>query len=511
MTMRSLLARAGRLVGIGRAVVAIKKASPGEERLRARKFAVELLGGARGLAAKVGQMMAQDEASLQEALRAASPPMPASEVIGLLEAAYGEPLSARFSHIDETGIAASLGQVNFATLRDGRAVAVKVQYPDIRQAVAAELRLLGWLPSAGPVARFGISLDGYQRAFADNCERELDYLEEAGRQARYRELAASLHGLVVPEVLIEHCRPGVLVQRREEGFSLDKAVKLPPASRQIIAASLLDHFLVMLFRHGFLHADPHPGNWAFRQCGRRAYIAILYDYGCVLEIGEARRLALLRAILAVRERESVSPAACLAALGFDAAKLGDLAAVLPALLGVLFEPFSLDQPFDVRRWQLSRRIDRIAGDLKWWFRSAAPPDLIFLMRALHGLVLALDRLDAPLCWGRALSDRAGDLFGAARALKLDDRRGEGGVAFSGVARYLKVRVNKSRGTKIDLAMPARLAEDLEQAMDATVLELVRRQGVDLAAIQARARQSGFVPQTLFELADEERAVRVWLE
>jgi len=511
MTLRSLFARAGRLVGIGRAVVAIRKASTGEERLRARKFAVELLGGARGLAAKVGQMMAQDEASLQETLEAASQPMPASEVRGLIEAAYGEPVSRRFSHIDETGIPASLGQVNFATLRDGRAVAVKVQYPDIRQAVAAELRLLGWLPRAGPVARFGISLDGYQRAFADNCERELDYLEEAGRQARYRELAGSLSGLVVPEVLLEHCRPGVLVQHREEGFSLDKAAGLPAASRQLIAAGLLDHFLVMLFRHGFLHADPHPGNWAFRQCGRRAYSAILYDYGCVLEVGEARRLALLRAILAVRDRECVPPVACLSALGFDAEKLGDLASVLPALLGVLFEPFSLDQPFDVRRWQLSRRIDLIAGDLKWWFRSAAPPDLIFLMRALHGLVSALDRLDAPLYWGRALAERAADLFGAARALKLDEAKGEGGVPFSGVARYLKVRVEKSRGTKIDLTMPARLAEDLEQAMDETVLELVSRQAVDLEAIQVRARRSGFVPGTLFELADSERSVRVWLE
>ena len=86
----------------------------------------------------------------------------------------------------------------------------------------------------------------------------------------------------------------------------------------------------------------------------------------------------------------------------------------------------------------------------------------------------------------------------------------GGVPFSGVARYLKVDIEKASGVKVKLTMPARLAEDLEHAMDETVLKAIREQNIDLADIQERARNSGFVPQVLFELHDAERDVRVWL-
>ncbi len=512
MSWKTLLGRAGRMASMGAAVMAVRRAGDAEKKLWARKYTVELMGGARGLAAKVGQMMAQGEngEELQESLKAASPLMPFEQVAEILERAYGAPLGTCFSHLEEQGIAASLGQVHFGELADGRSVAVKVQYPEIREAVKADLRLFGWLPRAGPVSRFGISLEGYRQAFADNCERELDYLEESRRQTRYRELARPLSGLVVPEVLPGHCRDRVLVQCLEEGFSLQKAATLPAIPRQEIGRNLVSHFLYMLFQHGFLHADPHPGNLAFRQTGRSKFSVILYDYGCILEVERERRLALLRCILALREREAVSPVQCLAAMGFDAEKMRDMDAVLPSILAVLFEPFVQEQPFDVKRWRLSERMDRVAGDLKWWFRSAAPADLIFLVRALHGLVLALEKLDARLVWSQLLDECAGDLYAEARSLTVGDGGRAGGVPFSGVARYLKVDIEKASGVKVKLTMPARLAEDLEHAMDETVLKAIREQNIDLADIQKRARNSGFVPQVLFELHDAERDVRVWL-
>jgi len=168
-----------------------------------------------------------------------------------------------------------------------------------------------------------------------------------------------------------------------------------------------------------------------------------------------------------------------------------------------------EQPYDVRRWRMSERMDRVAGELKWWFRSAAPPELIFLVRALYGLIQALAKLDARLPWGQALDERVGDLFPEARALSLGGGAGAG--TFSGVARFLKVEVEKASGVRVKLAMPARLAEDIEAAMDETVLRTVRRQAIDLGAIQESARASGFAPQTLFSVKDEERSVRVWLE
>jgi len=209
----------------------------------------------------------------------------------------------------------------------------------------------------------------------------------------------------------------------------------------------------------------------------------------------------------------VDPVACLVALGFDADKLEDIRPQLPALLQVLFEPFLTDQPFDVREWRLSERIDQLVGELKWWFRSAAPPRLILLMRVLHGMSTLLYRLDAKLLWQETLDKMCADLYPAVREMQLPHVAALPGsvVQLDGIAEYLKVYVVKSNGNKVELTMPARVAENLETAMDDTVLQAVQKQSIDLPAIQKRACQSGFIPQTLFDIKDDERDVRVWLE
>jgi hypothetical protein len=80
-----------------------------------------------------------------------------------------------------------------------------------------------------------------------------------------------------------------------------------------------------------------------------------------------------------------------------------------------------------------------------------------------------------------------------------------------MARHLKVHVVKSNGNKVSLTMPGRCADDIEGVMDDPVKESILKYNIDLPPIQDRARKSGFVPQTLFELQDEERDIKVWLE
>jgi len=152
------------------------------------------------------------------------------------------------------------------------------------------------------------------------------------------------------------------------------------------------------------------------------------------------------------------------------------------------------------------------GDMKWWFRSAAPPKLIFLMRTLHGLTAMLRRLDVPLPWQFIMDQILSDIYPQARALTLPEVEGDSkSPAFDSMARYLKVHVVKSNGNKVSLTMPGRCADDIESIMDEPVKESIQRQNIDLQSIQDKARRSGFIPQTLFELHDEERDMKVWLE
>ncbi|KMP11672.1 hypothetical protein UR09_02725 [Candidatus Nitromaritima sp. SCGC AAA799-A02] len=494
----------------------MRKASDDEDKKSwAHHYLIELLGKSRGLPTKIGQFMTMNEgdAELRETLDDSIPAMPFDEVKEVIGRAYGASWDTIFSSLDEEGNSASLGQVHFGKLRTGRHVAVKVQYPEIGRAVESELDLMGWMPKVGPVEKWGFNMEGYRDAFWSSFSQELDYLTEMKHQKKYYELAMKLPNLVVPEVDTDLCRSTVLVQAREEGFSLDKAVRMGLPQRQAMGRALLTHYVFMLFRHGYVHSDPNPNNFAFRQEGKDRFSLILYDYGSVLEISESVRQGLLRVILALRYKEPVDPVACLAVIGFDVEKLEDLRPTLPALLSVLFEPFIVEGPYDSKEWKMSERFDQIVGELKWWFRSAAPPELIFLMRTIHGLVVQLERLDVKLPWQFLMDRECSDLYPSAQSLELPEipSTATTSLRFDGMARYLKIYVIKANGNKISLTMPARVADGIREVIDPPVLESIEKQKIDLDAIQDRVRKSGFIPQTMFQVKDSERDVRVWLE
>ncbi|MFQ5481676.1 MAG: AarF/UbiB family protein, partial [Nitrospinaceae bacterium] len=351
------------------------------------------------------------------------------------------------------------------------------------------------------------------QALRDNFENELDYRREAAWQQRYHRLAAPLEDIVVPRVVPEHVRDNVLVQTWEPGLSLEDASRLPAEERFNFGRALLRQYLFMLFRHGIAHADPNPGNFAFRVGGEGPPQVVVYDYGSVFEITRDERMTLLRTLLALQAREAVDPAACLAGLGFDVEKLKDVRPCLAALLGVLFEPFLVDRPFDVNDWDINQRFDAIVGELKWWFRSAAPPRMIFLMRALHGLTSHLKKLDVRLIWRRVLDEVGSDLFRQAMSFPLPPPPpgGNGETNFRSLSQYLKVHVEKCNGNKVELTMPARVVDELEDVIDPPVLATIRDNGIELEVIKRQVQRSGYAPQTLFQVKDPERDVRVWLE
>ena len=515
MKLLSILKRGANLVKVGHAVRSLKKATDEDQRQRAKNYLIEVLGQSRGLPAKVGQFMTmgKEDQEFKDTLDSAIVPMPFDQVVSILEEKYQSPFNAVFRNLDMECRPASLGQVHFGKLVDGTKVAVKIQYPEIAESVEAEMDLMGWMPKVGPVVKWGFSMDGYRDAFWTNFKKELDYRQELEYQIKYAELAAPLGNVIVPKIFSDYCHPNILVQSLEEGFGIEKAETLHQTSRQAIGRVLVQHYLEMLFRHGFVHADPHPENFAFRQTARDKFSLIVYDYGCILKVPDEVRLGLLRTILALQKNEPLDPVACLGMIGFDPKKLEDLRSTLPALLHILFEPFIIEAPYDMKDWKISDRFDQIVGEMKWWFRSAAPPSLIFLMRTLHGMATMLERLDAKISWRFILERFCSDLYPEARSIKIPEVPSASGkvLRFDGIAKFLKVNVIKPNGNKVRLTMPARVADNIKDIIDPPVMESIERQKIDLVAIQKRVHETGFIPQTLFDLKDPEREVLVWLE
>ncbi len=513
--MLNLVQRSWNLFRIGRLAVAGRRASDQEKKQQAQKYLMELLGNSRGLPTKIGQFLAlkEDSPELAETLAVSLSPLPFDEVEPVLNRQFGNDYRTVFKKIEIKGIPASLGQVHFGVLRDGRKVAVKVRYPGIEESVRSEMKLLGWLPGMGPVKRWGIDWGEYVDQLSHHFERELDYRLEAERQSRYRELAEDSSGVVIPEVFAGLSGDAILVQSLENGAHLDKVRKLGQEQKQAFGEILLKHTLFMLFRRGLMHSDPNPNNFAFR-ASKTCPQVVLYDFGSLFEVNERERLVLLRIILALRKREPIDSIACLAELGFDIEKLQDLGERLPGLLQVLFEPFIVDDNFDLADWNLNARWDAIAGELKWWFRSAAPPRMLFLMRSLHGIASHLKRLDASLCWRWILVDVAAELYPEAGKLtiaEIETGEAKHACGFQKLAEYLKVEVDKGENNHVFLTMPSRVVDQLGEVIDPRVLDMIKKENIDLKEVQAKVQQSGYATQTLFEVEDPVRRVRVWLE
>lgn len=493
----------------------VGQSESGDQRLLARKALATLFADARGMAMKIGQLLPQVDDDPMRILHTSISPLPLKKIKPVIELELGQPLTKVFRTIEESNAAASLGQVHFAELHNGEQVAVKVRYPDIVDAVEAELGLAGLLPGVGSVKQWGFDLNAYKQVLADNMHRELDYLSEAQRQQYFFD-AVQVSGLLIPKVYMQWCRPGVLVQSRACGELIDAASLWPEKDRQVLAETLLTVFFKSLFVAGMVHGDPHPGNAFYSHNESGLPVVSLLDYGCMIELSEQRRLALLKLIIGCYELNDCNPLDCFAALGFDVHKLSYINASLPALCQILFKPFLENTPFILTHWQVKKDITVLLADDRWWFRSAGPADLFLLMRAFQGLVQQLTMLKVNLSWRVIFQQSVGNqLMQQARDYHLTDMSASlnlNVMTFNVLARTLHVQVLESGVEKVSVALPASAVLELKQLMpDDVLLLLEQSDSINLEKTLELIRLSGIKAQTVFDFQQDDKSYRVWLE
>jgi predicted unusual protein kinase regulating ubiquinone biosynthesis (AarF/ABC1/UbiB family) len=222
-----------------------------------------------------------------------------------VEAELAAPLAARFASFEETPLAsASLGQVHRATTRDGRTVAVKVLYPGIERSVAVDLamtRLALWLFDWIAIA----DLMQVYRELRDTLHGEMDYLQEgraaeeiAANFARDRELCALIR---IPGIDWSLTTRRVLTMEFLEGVKINDAAALRAQGARVpeLVHAIARAFLHMMFRDGFFHCDPHPGNLMVARDGRVA----LVDFGMHRRIAPEVLAAIRKNVLASVQRD----------------------------------------------------------------------------------------------------------------------------------------------------------------------------------------------------------------
>lgn len=493
----------------------LSRSESDEVRQAARRHLVARMGKMRGIPQKIGQMLsfsardceAQDDF---EPLLESAEPLAWKTIASILKQTWQRPWKEVLRSVNQRGQAASLGQVHQAVLLDGRQVAIKVQYPDIQNSVQTDLSLLGWLSTPATGFAKGFDLAGYRQAIMQDLARELDYQLEAENQRAFTRQAEENAFLVVPEVIDELSTSSVLVSEWETGDTWDTVLSdWSDDERRALGNAMVAWFLRSLFVEGIIHADLHPGNVRFRRTATGPQL-VLYDFGCVYRPTDTERWALLRLIQSTATREE-NPWPLMLAMGFDADYLEPLAAKLPALCQVLFEPLTSASAYDAAQWKLGERVADILGEQRWNFRVAGPPAMVLLLRAFHGLKYYLEGLRVPVLWSRAFRDAWKQEGEVALAKLVLPAVHQPAASFDKLARQLKIRVCEAGRTKVELSCPAVAIESLERQLDDELLLRIRAQGHDLASITCDIRRRGYTPGPVFSLCEQGKEVCVWLE
>ena len=255
---------------------------------RTAEHLFSVLGQLKGGAMKLGQALSVFEAALPEEiagpyraaltrLQEAAPALPAATVHKVLSAQFGAQWRRRFREIDDVpAAAASIGQVHKAIWRDGREVAVKVQYPGAGDALVADLGQLSRFASLFRMIQPGLDVKPLVQELKERVTEELDYELEARSQKAFAKAFAGDEEFLVPHVVA--ATPRVLVTEWVDGTPLSQVIASgEPWQRDLAGLRLSTLHFSAPVRVGLLHADPHPGNFRLYDDGRLAVL----DFGAV--------------------------------------------------------------------------------------------------------------------------------------------------------------------------------------------------------------------------------------
>lgn len=230
------------------------------------------------------------------------PPRPYEVIAPVLHQALGRPPRAVFASFDREPIAsASLAQVHRATLRDGREVAVKVQYPGIQDIVAADLFALGLAKGALGRLLPGLNVGEIIDDLRDSIPQELDFVHEGRNAERVARNFDGRPGVIVPRIYWEYTSRRVLVMEFIHGFKITDTAALEDSGvdKKALCRLFLSIYFEQIMVHGFFNADPHPGNLLVVPRGNGAADIALLDFGLVKELEEKFRVGSARLCKAI--------------------------------------------------------------------------------------------------------------------------------------------------------------------------------------------------------------------
>lgn len=255
--------------------------------LRTAEQVAESLGQMKGVLMKLGQIASFLDEGLPEPYRVAlaqlqadAPPMAPGLAADVVESELGAGPTTIFRRWDPVPLAAaSIGQVHRAVTRDGRDVAVKIQYPGVAVAIESDLANTEMLARLVPMLFPAMDPKVLARELRDRLAEELDYNHEAANQRRFADAYRGHPFIHIPEVVDELSTRLVMTSELATGARFAEVEQWPVAERDLAGETLFRFVFRGIHRLGMFNGDPHPGNYLFQPGGKVTFL----DFGLVKE------------------------------------------------------------------------------------------------------------------------------------------------------------------------------------------------------------------------------------
>lgn len=365
----------------------------------------------RGAAMKIGQLVSMDTgdvlppelSQIMARLRDDAHFMPASQLKKVLNTQLPENWLRSFKKFDVHPIAAaSIGQVHRATLRDGRELAIKVQYPGVAQSIDSDVANVGALIRMSGLLPKGIELAPYLEEARLQLHEETNYVHEGKNLKAFGELLRDDARFTVPELVSEWSTPEILAMTYVPGRPIEQAAETGAEERNRIAYNLIDLTLSELFHFGVMQTDPNFANYRYYpETGR----IILLDFGATRYLDPVITKQYRTLMQAGLERDVNGLQTIAGEIGFFGPETKSTHRdQITGMIQMVFDSVLDDPLYDFSDMSLSQDLQQAGMALAedGFTPLLLPIDVLLIQRKFGGMFLLANRLGAQVDVGDLL-------------------------------------------------------------------------------------------------------------